>query len=84
MTEVLDIRTLADLLPISDAPDWLRAACRGDANPEAWFPFPTQDYGYALSVCARCPILLQCGEFGRATGQSGVWGGRDLDRGRVQ
>ena len=74
--------TLADLLTMSDTPDWRAAACRGDANPEAWFPFPTEDYPYARAVCAMCPIRDECAEFGIRTGQSGVWGGDCLERGR--
>ena len=80
MTDLLF--TLADLLPFSLAPDWQLAACRDDPNPEAWFPFPSQDFSHARSVCGGCPIRERCGEFARATGQSGVWGGENFDRGR--
>lgn len=75
--------TLADLLPLSDSRGWHRAACRGDPNHEAWFPYPSQDFDYAREVCARCPIRDACGEFAGRTGQSGVWGGHEFDRGRV-
>ncbi|MBF6167772.1 WhiB family transcriptional regulator [Streptomyces gardneri] len=75
--------TLADLLPLSDSRGWRRAACRGDPDHEAWFPYPSQDFDYAREVCARCPIRDACGDFAARTGQSGVWGGHEFDRGRV-
>ncbi|MEU7765108.1 WhiB family transcriptional regulator [Nocardia sp. NPDC049190] len=75
--------TLADLLPLSDSRAWHRAACRGDPNHDAWFPYPSQDFDYARAVCAACPIRDACGEFAAHTGQSGVWGGHEFDRGRV-
>ncbi|UGT61522.1 WhiB family transcriptional regulator [Nocardia asteroides] len=75
--------TLATLLPLSDARGWHRAACRGDPNHEAWFPYPSDDFGYARAICAGCPIRAGCAEFAADTGQSGVWGGREYDRGRL-
>ncbi|MEU6580187.1 WhiB family transcriptional regulator [Nocardia sp. NPDC046763] len=76
--------TLADLLPISDSKDyWQRAACKGDPNHEAWFPYPSQDFGYARTICAACPIRRECGDFAARTGQSGVWGGHEYDRGKL-
>lgn len=82
MTEVQNA-TLADLLPLSDAPQWELAACRGDGNHDAWFPYPSQDFEYARSMCNCCPIQRQCSEFAAHTGQSGVWGGHEYDRGRI-
>lgn len=81
-TAVLEL-TLADLLPLSDSRGWHRAACRGDPNHEAWFPYPSQDFDYARKVCAGCPIRPDCADFAARTGQSGVWGGHEYDRGRV-
>ncbi|MFE7797264.1 WhiB family transcriptional regulator [Nocardia sp. NPDC057440] len=75
--------TLTDLLPLSDSQGWHRAACRGDPNHEAWFPYPSQDFDYARAVCAGCPIRVACGEFAARTNQSGVWGGHEFDRGRM-
>jgi WhiB family redox-sensing transcriptional regulator len=72
---------LADLLRDSQAPNWERAACRDAENPEDWFPFPSQDYANARAVCARCPIRTRCLAYAETTGQSGVWGGVELDRG---
>jgi WhiB family redox-sensing transcriptional regulator len=75
--------TLIDLLPHSDSQGLHRAACRGDPNHEAWFPYPSQDFDYAREVCAGCPIRVDCGEFAARTGQSGVWGGHEFDRGNL-
>ncbi|MFG1798083.1 WhiB family transcriptional regulator [Nocardia sp. NPDC049149] len=81
-TAVVDL-TLAELLPLSDSREWHRAACRGDPHHEAWFPYPSQDFEYAREVCAGCPIRVACGEFAASTGQSGVWGGHEFDRGQL-
>lgn len=77
------VMSLADLLLPSTEVDWVSAACHGDPNPEAWFPFPSQNYDYARSVCRDCPIRDGCRQVAIDTGQSGVWGGIDFDRGRV-
>ncbi|MEV0293538.1 WhiB family transcriptional regulator [Nocardia sp. NPDC050710] len=79
----VDELTLVDLLPLSDSREWHRAACRGDPNHEAWFPYPSQDFDYARKICAGCPIRVACAEFASNTGQSGVWGGHEFDRGRM-
>ncbi|MGW5309455.1 WhiB family transcriptional regulator [Nocardia thailandica] len=74
---------LADLLPLSDSAQWHRAACRGDPHHEAWFPYPSEDFAYAREICAGCPLRQACTDFAIRTGQSGVWGGREFDRGKV-
>lgn len=74
---------LTDVLLPSDHIRWEKAACAGDPNQEAWFPFPSQSFEYARDVCNECPIRTACGQYAEATGQSGVWGGRDYDCGRV-
>lgn len=78
MTITLDL-----LIPRStDAEfDQRNAACAGDPNQEAWFPYPSQGFDYAKGICARCPIRRECGDFAVATHQSGVWGGAEYDRG---
>ncbi|RDI67702.1 WhiB family transcriptional regulator [Nocardia pseudobrasiliensis] len=83
MTNAVHELTLVDLLPLSDSQSWEQAACKGDPNHEAWFPYPSQDFTYARSICAECPIRRQCGEFAAATSQTGVWGGHEYDRGRL-
>lgn len=79
----MTVHALTDLLPLSDDWSWHRAACRGNPNHEAWFPYPSQDFAYARNLCEHCPIRDDCGDFAERTGQSGVWGGREFDRGRV-
>lgn len=79
----MTVEVLADLLPLSDSRGWHRAACRGDPNHEAWFPYPSQDFEYARQVCGRCPIRPDCRAFAERTGQSGVWGGHEFDRGKM-
>ncbi|ABG93152.1 MULTISPECIES: WhiB family transcriptional regulator [Rhodococcus] len=82
MTDVLDT-TLSTLLPASDDPaGWVDAACRADPEPDRWFPFPTEDFEYARDVCHRCALRMRCELFARTTGQTGVWGGKEFDRGR--
>ena len=64
-----------------------QGACIG--NPTRWW-FPEhgdgkeeQDNLYkAKQICTKCPVRLQCYEFGTRTGSCGVWGGVTLDRGR--
>ena len=58
--------------------DWRdQSACR-DADPETFFPHPTDTRGLAeaLDHCAVCPVKAACLEFALATRQEfGVWGG---------
>lgn len=84
MTLSLPINTLSELLARSTAPGFEknRGACV-DENPEWWFPYPSQPFNDARRICEKCPIRSACYEYGTATGQSGVWGGVDLDQGRV-
>ncbi len=76
--------TLADLLPISEeAADWAVAACRGDLQPDRWFPDPREAFDYATEICARCPIVIACGAYAADTAQTGVWGGYDYRQGKI-
>lgn len=70
------------MLPGADI-DWKRAACRADADPDAWFPFPAQEFEHAAKVCARCPLLDECGAFAAKVGESGVWGGHEYHHGQI-
>jgi WhiB family redox-sensing transcriptional regulator len=61
--------------------EWVyRALCK-DEDPELFFPVGTTgpaatQVHAAKSVCARCPVRLECLEWAMGTGQdSGVWGG---------
>lgn len=74
---------LTELLGLSTDIDWSRARCaREGENPEDWHPFPRQRWDHARAVCGSCPIRLECGAWGRDNGQSGVWGGENLENGR--
>lgn len=81
--DAVTVPNLVDLLPLSDTQGWDQAACRGDPQHDAWFPYPSQDFDYAREICAGCPIRVQCAEFAATTGQSGVWGGHEYDRGKL-
>jgi len=56
------------------------ALCR-DTDPELFFPIGTTGQALtqieqAKSVCAACPVKVECLEFALATNQdSGIWGG---------
>lgn len=73
---------LTALLSITDSPDWTGARCAGD-DAEHWFPFPTEPFDHAASVCAGCPLRGRCRAFAEANGETGVWGGIRYNNGRV-
>jgi WhiB family transcriptional regulator, redox-sensing transcriptional regulator len=58
---------------------WARAACRGTANRDIFFP--TRNEGpngaeAAKSVCEGCPVRVECLEYAlEAEEEFGVWGG---------
>ena len=60
---------------------WMeRALCRNQ-EPDAWFPNAGQPSGWALSVCARCPVREQCADYADAHYERhGVWGGLTFDQ----
>lgn len=58
---------------------WMKeAACRG-ADTNLWFPEKGHQaqYKQAVAVCNRCPVRIECAEYG-ATEQYGIWGGMNL------
>jgi|CXWK01.1.fsa_nt_gi WhiB family transcriptional regulator, redox-sensing transcriptional regulator len=63
--------------------DWsLRAACRGDSNPDAWFGNingPSEEVAElkrAKAICKGCTVVKECKELGWHHGNGyGVWGG---------
>ncbi len=67
--------------------DWqLKAACRG--MDDTWFFPPDREQAKARasriskakSVCAHCPVLIDCREFALVNGEVfGVWGGLSED-----
>lgn len=56
---------------------WMRqGACAGE-EPEVFLD-PVH-VARALSVCRRCPVMVQCGAYAEAYDERvGVWGGRLL------
>ncbi len=56
---------------------WQNHAACHDVDPETMFPVPgTAAETCALAVCARCPVLHDCGDYALRTHQIwGVWGG---------
>lgn len=70
-----------DALPILARGDtsWMpRGACRRPEVP-TWLFFPTrgdrETQKHAQSVCAACPVVEECGEYGQAHDLLGIWGG---------
>lgn len=73
--------------------DWRQnAACKG-RDGELWFPTAKANAARAKSICATCPVALDCGLWAIHTRQpAGIWGGVDererarhlRDRGRSQ
>ena len=57
------------------------AACAGDRDLDAWYAGHSQPdrRAYAVTVCGRCPVQENCGEFAIETDQRfGIWAGVDL------
>jgi len=52
-----------------------RGACRNE-HPDIFFVQPYESADEARTVCARCPVKQECGDYAIATNQRyGVWGG---------
>jgi hypothetical protein len=60
------------------------AACRG----KTYYFFPhfserpeakDKREARARVICAQCPVILQCREYARASGEHGFWGGESED-----
>lgn len=54
--------------------------CRQEEDLDVFFPDEDNVYDkhrlkYAKSVCARCPVKMECREEGDSLGAIGVWGG---------
>ena len=63
-------------LPALMCPEWMAsAACRG-MSPARFYPPPDQPADDALSVCAGCPVRVECDEHATVTGEDP----RDLGR----
>lgn len=65
--------------------DWRHNAVCREEDPELFFPIGTTGPALiqieeAKSVCRRCPVSGQCGQWALESGQdSGVWGGLSED-----
>lgn len=64
-------------------PQWfMRAACRGDRDPDAWYstgktPEEKTRVRRAKRTCAVCPVIDQCEAYAERTKQAfGIWGGK--------
>jgi len=71
---------MTDPLRITTGPDdtrdrsWMQlAACRG-LDPDLFFPGRGEPSDAAKLVCATCPVLAECREYGMDE-HFGVWGG---------
>jgi hypothetical protein len=78
-------------IEVTAQPDWSLAACSG--QPEVFDPFfnETSDptgaatlvmLEKATGLCATCPLLTDCQEWGLAHEEFGMWGGLTTDRRR--
>lgn len=58
-----------------DTPEWMdRAACADAPDPAAFM----SDSVSSPLVCARCPVVRECGDHAEKLGERfGVWGGID-------
>jgi WhiB family redox-sensing transcriptional regulator len=62
--------------PRGDA-SWMdRAACL-NADPDQFFPDEEgkSSAKHARTVCATCPVVRECAEFGIRNHEYGIWGG---------
>ncbi|NUK15810.1 MULTISPECIES: WhiB family transcriptional regulator [Streptomyces] len=68
--------------------DWRHNAVCREEDPELFFPIGSTGPALiqieeAKSVCRRCPVIEQCGQWAFESGQdSGVWGGLSEDERR--
>ena len=62
------------------APFWnvewqLEAACRG-CDPDIWFPTRGKDVHEGKTICATCPVLVECRDWADFYAERrGIWGG---------
>ncbi len=75
---------LTVLLLDQDRPWAAYAACR-EADPDLFFPAEDGDASQALRICAGCPVIEDCLDYGFMTkARYGVWGGTtERERRRV-
>lgn len=63
-------------VPITEERPWVVfSACR-KADPELFFPATREQEDQAKSICATCPVRLDCLEYSiEARERFGIWGG---------
>lgn len=66
---------------MTGTPEWMaEAACRGQ-GPGLWFAGGEADRAAAKAICAGCPVVAQCAEWG-ADEHFGIFGGVDHEQPR--
>lgn len=63
----------------SQSEEWMADSVCSTVDPEIWFPDRKRDprLKLAIRLCNECPVILQCADYAKRTGQScGVWGGK--------
>ncbi len=56
-----------------------RAACRGIAEPDLFFPSQGASATEAVAVCAGCPVRIECLDYAiRWRIDHGIWGGETV------
>lgn len=53
--------------------DWMDSALCAQVDPDLWFPNQGGVAREAKDVCRRCPVRVECAEYG--ADELGVWGG---------
>ncbi len=63
-------------VPISEKRPWVVfGACR-EVDPDLFFPSTREDSDHAISICATCPVQIECLDYALEAGERyGIWGG---------
>lgn len=59
-----------------------RGACRG-VPAEIFFPERGEDSAKGLAICATCPVIKPCREWGLLYEKTGTWGGLSAAQRRI-
>lgn len=77
---IRDLRATTERFTEGDLSWQDRAACIGYSR-ETFFPDGASDKAWiaeAKAICADCPVIEVCGDYGKRTHSGGVWGGKFL------